>query len=153
SNFTALSLDCSVLIRRLQFRSTAVRNHFRNLRMAGCSWTSRSSLRRDQRRQRANPAEAPLAAMEIRKRGGEIGGAEVGPQRVDETELGVRGFPEQEIGQPLFAARADEQIDVGARLAILPGEQGAEGVARGGLRTTPTRGGIEDGVARRIVDG
>src|SRR5262245_11016129 len=91
--------------------------------------------------------------MEIGERGGEVVGAEVGPQRVEKAELGVGRFPEQEIGEPFLTARTDEQIDVGARLAILPGEQGAERLARRRLRATPARGGAEDGVAGRIIDG
>src|SRR5262245_35464331 len=51
-------------------------------------------------RDRAHAAEAALAAAEIHDRCGEIVAAEVGPQHVDEAELGVGRFPEQEIGQP-----------------------------------------------------
>src|SRR5215467_15805595 len=50
--------------------------------------------------------------MKISERRAEISGAEVGPERVDEAELGVGAFPEQEVGQPLLAAGADQEIDV-----------------------------------------
>ena len=86
-----------------------------------------SSLRRDQRADGADAPEAPFAPMEVGDGGTQIVGAEVGPQGVDEAELGVGAFPEEKIGQPLFAAGADEEIDLGA--GALPREQPAEGLA------------------------
>ena len=58
------------------------------------------------------PAEAPLAAMEFRHRGAQLVGAEVRPQGVEEAELRIGGFPQQEIRQPFLAAGADQEIDV-----------------------------------------
>ena len=49
--------------------------------------------------------------MEVGDGGAQIVGAEVGPQSVDEAELGVGALPQQEVGQPLLAAGADEEID------------------------------------------
>ena len=70
--------------------------------------------------------------MEIVECGAQVVGAEVRPQRVDEAELGVGRFPEQEIRQPLFAAGADEEIDVVLSVAAVPRQQPGELLARGG---------------------
>ena len=61
------------------------------------SWLS-LSFRRNQRRDRAEPAEAPLATAEVGDGCGEIVRAEVGPQGIDEAELGIRRFPQQKVG-------------------------------------------------------
>src|SRR5882672_5117269 len=97
-------------------------------------------------------AEAALATVEIRDRRGQIGGVEIGPQRVDEAELSVGGLPQQEIRQPLFSARADEEIDVGAGVATAAGEQAAEGEAGWRAVSEPVCRRVGDGVARRVVD-
>src|SRR5262245_43745655 len=57
----------------------------------------------------AEPAEAALAAMEIRNGGAQIVAAEIGPQHIDEAQLGVGRLPQQEIGQPLLTAGADQE--------------------------------------------
>ena len=57
-------------------------------------------------------AEAPLAALEIGDGRAQIVGAEIGPQRIDEAQLGVGRLPQQEVGQPLLAAGADDKVDV-----------------------------------------
>src|SRR5206468_10865426 len=98
--------------------------------------------------------------MKIGERCTHIGSTEVGPQRVDEAELGVSAFPEQEIGKPLLAAGADQEIDVrnwglspisriGGLSRIL--QQTAKLLARGRALLAPGRCGTRDGVARRIV--
>jgi hypothetical protein len=56
-------------------------------------------------------AEAPVAVRELAQRGVEGGFVEVRPIRVDEHELGVRAFPEQEVAEPPFAAGPDQEID------------------------------------------
>ena len=38
-------------------------------------------------------------------------GVEIGPQRVDEQQFGIGRLPQQEIGQPLLARRADQQVE------------------------------------------
>src|SRR5581483_2565743 len=43
----------------------------------------------------------------------ELIGAEVGPQRLHEDELGVRQLPEQEVRDPKLAGCPDEQVGVG----------------------------------------
>src|SRR4051812_40688005 len=58
-------------------------------------------------------AGAPEAALAVLVRGDRFAeglGAEIGPQRVGEIELGVRELPQQEVGDALLAARADEQV-------------------------------------------
>jgi hypothetical protein len=57
-------------------------------------------------------AEAAFAAVEFFEGGVEVGFVEVGPHAVGEDELGVGGFPEKKIGEALFSAGADEEIDV-----------------------------------------
>src|SRR5215471_15630417 len=96
--------------------------------MAGSGLTQLiRSLGRDQRHDVRECAEAPVAAAEVGDGRGEVIRAEIRPQGVDKAELGVGGFPEQEIRQPFLAPGADEQIDVLA--GAVPGEQLAEGLA------------------------
>lgn len=87
-------------------------------------------------------AEAAGTGGVVGQREVEFGGAEIGPLHGREVELGLRAFPEQEIGEAAVAAGADEEIDV---LGAQPLGQGfgGEAVCRGG----------EDGVAGGIVDG
>ena len=61
-------------------------------------------------------AEAALAAGEGRERLGEIVGVEFGPHPLGEMQFGIGAFPEQEVGQPLLAAGADDEIDVAQAL-------------------------------------
>src|SRR3954471_17184990 len=60
----------------------------------------------DQRRRLRQPAEAAVAAPEIGDCGAEARGIEVGPQGVDEAELGIGRLPQQEIGQAFLATGA-----------------------------------------------
>ena len=76
---------------------------------------SRSARRR--RQARAPPATCSLVRPKRRsrcryqrERGVEGGGVEVRPQQVGEVQLGVRELPEQEVGDALLAAGADEQV-------------------------------------------
>src|SRR5437764_5531823 len=57
-------------------------------------------------------AEATPSACIVLERGTEILAAEVGPQLVDEHELGVGRLPEQEVRDPQLAGRTDQQIGV-----------------------------------------
>src|SRR5262245_55058275 len=107
--------------------------------------------------------------MKIGERQAQIGGAEVGPQHVDEAELGVGALPEQEVGEPFFAAGANEEVDVGGlggnwgltairnlfRNWRLPPrrQQAPELLSRGRTLLAPCRRRARDRVARRIVDG
>src|SRR5690606_7636242 len=58
----------------------------------------------------ARAPEATLPPLIRPDRVAERGGIEVGPQHVGEEQLGVGQLPEQEVADPLFAARTDEQI-------------------------------------------
>src|SRR5262245_21851332 len=48
----------------------------------------------------------------------EVDPSEVGAVRLAEVQLGVRGLPQQEAGQPLFAGRSDHQIGIGLTLGV-----------------------------------
>src|SRR5262245_66625223 len=102
------------------------------------------SFGRDQRAAAGQPAEAALATLEIVERRAQVVGAEVGPQRVDETELGVGELPQQEVREPLLAAGTDEQIDVAAAMAALRREHAGERVPRRRVLDRPARGGLGD---------
>ncbi len=56
---------------------------------------------------------APLATGEFRQRRRELGGVEIGPEHIQEDQLGIGALPEEEIRQALLSARADQQIRVG----------------------------------------
>src|SRR5262249_41066872 len=64
---------------------------------------------------RGNGAEATLAHLELCERAQELLLGELRPHAPREVELGVRAFPEEEIAEALFAAGADEEIDVADR--------------------------------------
>ena len=64
----------------------------------------------------AQPAQDPIAALAVAydaQRAQEVDPAEVGPVDVAEVELRVRALPEQEAGEPLLAAGADDQVGIG----------------------------------------
>ena len=109
------------------------------------------SLGRDERR-RGKPAETPFPAAEIGDRGAQVFGAEIGPQGFDEVELRVGGFPQQEVGEALFAAAADEQVDIAAGLALRGREETAERLARGRMLCPPPCGCVGNRIARRIIE-
>src|SRR5438270_47151 len=102
-------------------------------------------------------AIATFAAAELGNRLLEMLLAEVGPQGVDEDQLGVGALPQQEIADALLAAGADQQIRVGhaggqqlaleARLVDALGRQFA-----GGDAPRQAAGGAQDLVARAVVD-
>src|SRR6266568_1114082 len=53
----------------------------------------------------------------------QMAAVEVGEERVEEDELGVRGLPDQEVRRALLAGGPDEQVDVGdAGLVQVAGE-------------------------------
>ena len=58
-------------------------------------------------------------------RGLEVADSEIGPALGEEDEFGEGAFPEQEVGEALFAACADQEVDVG-RTAARFGENAAE---------------------------
>ena len=60
-----------------------------------------------------NSPEPPFAREEIGDRRFQEGPREIRPHHIGEKELGIRGFPEEKIGEPLFSTGADEQVDRG----------------------------------------
>src|SRR5678815_1218801 len=99
-------------------------------------------------RQSAEPA---LTRMEIHQRRLEVHRPELRPQAVAEVQLGVGGFPEQEVAQPALTTRADEEIDRRHRRAVIDQrDQALEAVAID-VRAGELRG-PEDRVARGVVD-
>src|SRR5579875_992912 len=58
-------------------------------------------------------AVAAVAPAELGDGAGELGGIELGPHARREVQLGIGGFPEHEIAESLFAAGADQKIDIG----------------------------------------
>jgi hypothetical protein len=83
---------------------------------------------------------------------------EVRPQALREHDLGVRALPQEEVGEPLLAPAADEQVDVrhaldpGTRTAL--GEQAREAFATAAerLRDVEALRRADDRVASRVVD-
>src|SRR5690625_2769586 len=55
-------------------------------------------------------AEAPFAGGKVLERRAKMAGIEVRPQHIGKVQLGVGQLPQKKIGQPLFAAGANEQI-------------------------------------------
>src|SRR5436305_4158939 len=105
----------------------------------------------------ADAAIATLAAAELGDRPFEMLLAEVGPQGVDEHQLGVGALPEQEIADALFAAGADQQVGIGhaggQQLAL---EQVLVDLLRRELARRDlggeVAGRLDDLVARAVVD-
>src|SRR5215831_18512325 len=102
-------------------------------------------------------AESSLAPAKRDAGARQGAGVEVGPGALGEEKLGVSALPEQEVAEPLLAARANQEVDVGRGRARLLHEQAREALAlalavlrgRGG----EARGRAQDGVARRVIDG
>src|SRR6478672_9285353 len=61
----------------------------------------------------ADAAIATIAATELGDGPFEMLLAEVGPQGVDEHQLGIGALPEQEIADALLAAGADQEVGIG----------------------------------------
>ena len=80
---------------------------------------------------------------------------EVGPGHGREVEFGVGAFPQEEIAEALFAAGANEEIDVGhgGGAASVAGEVLREAVDTVARTHEVTFGGGEYRFARRVVDG
>ena len=64
-------------------------------------------------RVRIEGAEAAFAGGEALQRLDQRFAPEIRPQRFDEQQFGIGRLPEQEIGQPVFAAGADHQVRLG----------------------------------------
>src|SRR5665213_2053000 len=72
----------------------------------------------------ASPAIAPVALAERLHGLSQVLRAIVGPKHVLEDQLGIGRLPEQEVGQPLFAAGADDQV---GRQGLRGGQRRLEG--------------------------
>src|SRR5262245_33448830 len=93
--------------------------------------------------------------MEVEDRSAQILDAELWPHPVGEPQLRERAFPEQEVGEPLLAARADQQVHVcgsaiaGGRLS----DQSTEMIERRWtLHRAPSRG-TRDRFTGGIIEG
>ena len=62
---------------------------------------------------RSSTAEAPAAVRVLGERSPELALSEVGPEGVDEDELGVGELPEEEVRDAELAGRPDEEIGLG----------------------------------------
>src|SRR5687768_3779862 len=54
--------------------------------------------------------EAARTALELGDGTVEVRGAEVGPERGRDEQLGIRDLPQQEVGDPHLPARPDEEV-------------------------------------------
>jgi hypothetical protein len=57
-------------------------------------------------------SESPFALRVLLDGLGESGGIEVRPKALDEVQFSIGAFPQQEVAQALFAAGADEEVNV-----------------------------------------
>ena len=110
-----------------QTASGAAANDYESWRAVSLRLTGTVPNRRS-RRWNSRTASARSAPREVR------------PHAVGEDQLGVGALPEQEVGEPLLAAGADQQVDVRHRAAVVRriGEQAGEGLA-GGLAAPRSR--------------
>src|SRR6185369_13117670 len=106
---------------------------------------------------RGAAAEPPLASIVLADRSGKMGLGKIGPERVDENELGVGRLPDQEVAQALLTAGADQQVRVGQAGGrevrcenFLVDLVGAE-LAGGGIGGDAA-GGIDDFILAAVVE-
>src|SRR5262245_30298761 len=95
----------------------------------------------------AQAAEPPFATVKVGDGSAQVLGAEVGPEYVEEIQLGIGRLPQQEVGQPLFAAGADEEIDVRLNTGAGRRQEPPKRCARGGVCKRPTHDGVGNGIA------
>jgi hypothetical protein len=77
----------------------------------------------------------------------EIFAREIRPHAVGENEFGVCRLPEQKVAQALFAARTNEEINIGNA------KQTRELLSRAGAARTAMPRRAQNGITRRVVDG
>src|ERR1044071_9055704 len=82
----------------------------RSLLTTGYRLPSTASLRV---RHQLQPAEAPVAALEVEDGFEHLGAAEVGPERLGHVNLAVGGLPEQEVRDAQLAARPHQEVEFG----------------------------------------
>src|ERR1700739_2014388 len=75
-------------------------------------------------------AAGAFAAVEFFNGGFEIGGGKVRPAFLQEDEFGEGALPKEKVGEALFAAGANEQIDLRRAAAVDFREDVAEGLRR-----------------------
>src|SRR5438105_2970472 len=99
---------------RIGAATTATRNRWARLPSATKAAANRSRFRASRldvgtelRRGQAEPA---LTGRELVDALVQMRAAKLGPQYIDKDQLGVRDLPQHEVGDPLFAARADQQV-------------------------------------------
>src|SRR5262245_23985664 len=88
-------------------------------------------------RLRDETAEPALAAVIFGQRLLQHGAVEVGPMDGDEDQLAVGRLPQQEIGQALLAAGADNEIGIGQIRCV---EEARQGFRRDALGVEPPGG-------------
>src|SRR5271163_3333823 len=98
-------------------------------------------------------AAGAFAFAEFVDGGFEIGGSEIGPAFGEKHELGESAFPQEKIGKALFAAGADEEIDLQGATAVNFGEDVGEGFGGKFRGFVETRGRLKNGFARGVIDG
>src|SRR5262245_24961820 len=64
-------------------------------------------------RRTSSGSEPPPPPRVLAERAAQVVLAEVGPERVREHELGVRGLPEEEVRESLLARGADHEVGIG----------------------------------------
>src|SRR5258705_9499975 len=97
--------------------TAATRNRCARLPSATKGGANLSRLRRSRfdvgSELRGGEAESTLAGRVLVEALVQVVAAELGPQDVDEDQLGVRDLPQHEVRDPLLAARADEEVERG----------------------------------------
>src|SRR2546426_11415404 len=78
--------------------------------MAGTATAMRTSRLRDI--SGGDPAEPPLPPLVIEDRQEQVAPRDVGPEDRRDVQLGVGELPQEEIGEPAFTGRPDQQVRV-----------------------------------------
>jgi len=81
--------------------------------------------------------EPPLPTLELGDRRHQVLAGKVGPVDVDEAELGVRRLPQQEVGEPLLAGGADQEVGIREVAGV---QEAGEGALVDGMDRQPARG-------------
>ena len=70
------------------------------------------------KRCKSHPAEPPIALFKFVQCGGKIFLGKIRPQNIGIPKFRIRRLPQQEVGQPVFPARAYNQIGIGKTACI-----------------------------------
>src|SRR3954447_6948259 len=82
-------------------------------RFSGGTWNGLGRALRAPADRPLRRAEAALARRVLRARRPQVPAVEVGPEGVEEDQLGVRRLPQQEVARAVLPRAAHEQVDVG----------------------------------------